>query len=56
MEGSDDIIVNKFNISRGGKTLFRDSQLSLIHGRRYGLIGALRPVRAWRRGARTAAR
>ena len=43
MEGSDDIIVNKFNISRGGKTLFRDSQLSLIHGRRYGLIGAAAP-------------
>ena len=39
MEGSDDIICNKFSISRGGKTLFRDAKLSLIHGRRYGLIG-----------------
>mmetsp|Transcript_71037 Transcript_71037/g.118054 ORF Transcript_71037/g.118054 Transcript_71037/m.118054 type:complete len:942 (+) Transcript_71037:67-2892(+) len=40
MEGSDDIIVNKFSISRGGKRLFHDSKLALIHGRRYGLIGA----------------
>ena len=39
MEGSDDIIVNKFSISMGGKTLFKDSKLSLVHGRRYGLIG-----------------
>jgi len=39
MEGSDDVICDKFSISRGGKTLFNDSKLSLIHGRRYGLIG-----------------
>ena len=46
MEGSDDVIVDKFSISRGGKTLFRDSRLALVHGRRYGLIGALACQRA----------
>lgn len=40
LEGTEDIICNKFSISMGGKTLFKDSKLSLIHGRRYGLIGA----------------
>ena len=46
MEGSDDVIVDKFSISRGGKTLFRASRLALVHGRRYGLIGALARPRA----------
>ena len=40
LEGSEDVHVPKFSISMGGKTLFKDSKLSLIHGRRYGLIGA----------------
>ena len=39
MEGSDDVHVHKFSISRGGKPLFKDCPLSLAHGRRYGLIG-----------------
>lgn len=39
MEGSDDVYVHKFSISMGGKTLFNDCKLSLVHGRRYGLIG-----------------
>ena len=39
MEGSDDIICPKFSISMGGKPLFKDARLALVHGRRYGLIG-----------------
>ena len=39
MEGSDDIICPKFSLSMGGKSLFSDSRLALVHGRRYGLIG-----------------
>jgi len=39
MEGSDDIICPKFSISMGGKALFKDARLALVHGRRYGLIG-----------------
>jgi len=39
MEGSDDVYVHKFSISMGGKTLFNDCKLALMHGRRYGLIG-----------------
>lgn len=54
LEGIEDIICNKFSISMGGKTLFKDSKLSLIHGRRYGLIGARPACRqsAWRLAAR----
>jgi len=39
MEGSDDIICPRFSISMGGKALFTDARLALIHGHRYGLIG-----------------
>ena len=39
MEGSDDIICPRFSISMGGKALFKDARLALIHGHRYGLIG-----------------
>jgi len=39
MEGSDDVVVNKFTISLGGKTLFLDAKLVLAYGHRYGLVG-----------------
>ena len=57
MEGSDDIICPKFSISRGGKTLFHDSKLSLVYGRRYGLIGEPAPAARTRTsGARDSSR
>jgi ATP-binding cassette subfamily F protein 1 len=34
-----DCIVPSFNISAAGKVLFQDASLSVIHGRRYGLVG-----------------
>jgi len=34
-----DCIVPSFNISAAGKVLFQDAALSVIHGRRYGLVG-----------------
>lgn len=34
-----DIIIPSFNISVAGKLLFQDASLSIIHGRRIGLVG-----------------
>jgi len=34
-----DAIIPSFNISAAGKILFKDSPLSIGHGRRYGLVG-----------------
>jgi len=34
-----DINVPSFNISAAGKVLFKDASLSIVHGRRYGLVG-----------------
>ena len=35
----NDIKVNKFSIFAGGKALFKNANLTLAHGRRYGLVG-----------------
>ena len=37
--GIKDVIVNSMTIAVGGKTLIHDAKLSLVWGRRYGLIG-----------------
>ena len=34
-----DVIIPNFSISAAGKVLFKDSPLSVVHGRRYGLVG-----------------
>ncbi|KCV67512.1 hypothetical protein H696_06031 [Fonticula alba] len=39
MPTDDNINVHNFSIHMGGKTLFKDSNLNLSHGRRYGLVG-----------------
>jgi len=37
---SKDILINNFSISAFGQQLVKDTTLSLVHGRRYGLLGA----------------
>ena len=34
-----DIILDKVSIIIGGRTLLEDSQLKLVYGRKYGLVG-----------------
>jgi len=34
-----DIKIESFNISAAGKTLFENSPLTIVHGRRYGIVG-----------------
>ncbi|GMH69106.1 hypothetical protein TrRE_jg3405, partial [Triparma retinervis] len=34
-----DVIIPSFNISAAGKVLFQDASFSVVHGRRYGLVG-----------------
>eukprot|EP00735_Rhodelphis_limneticus_P005587 TRINITY_DN174_c0_g1::TRINITY_DN174_c0_g1_i1::g.14369::m.14369 TRINITY_DN174_c0_g1::TRINITY_DN174_c0_g1_i1::g.14369 ORF type:complete len:565 (-),score=176.29,sp/Q9M1H3/AB4F_ARATH/44.64/7e-156,ABC_tran/PF00005.22/8.4e-22,ABC_tran/PF00005.22/2.5e+03,ABC_tran/PF00005.22/4.4e-21,AAA_21/PF13304.1/1.4e-05,AAA_21/PF13304.1/1.2e+03,AAA_21/PF13304.1/0.0057,AAA_21/PF13304.1/9.5e-05,SMC_N/PF02463.14/0.00097,SMC_N/PF02463.14/2.4e+03,SMC_N/PF02463.14/2.6,SMC_N/PF02463.14/0.18,AAA_29/PF13555.1/0.036,AAA_29/P len=38
-EGSNDIVVRKFNIYAGGKPLFKEANVTFAFGRRYGLVG-----------------
>merc|ERR1712176_343327 len=38
LEG-DDIKIENFSISAGGRELFRDAELKITAGRRYGLVG-----------------
>ncbi|KAL7468177.1 hypothetical protein ACHAXS_008399, partial [Conticribra weissflogii] len=38
-QNSLDINVPSFNISAAGKVLFKDAELNIAHGRRYGLVG-----------------
>lgn len=35
----DDIKIDNFSISAGGRELFKDAKLKVTHGRRYGLVG-----------------
>ncbi|KAJ1626652.1 P-loop containing nucleoside triphosphate hydrolase protein [Pavlovales sp. CCMP2436] len=37
--GGNDVYVHKFSLTAGGKWLIKDSGLSLVQGRRYGLVG-----------------
>ena len=34
-----DVVIPSFNISAAGKVLFKDSSLSIVNGRRYGICG-----------------
>ena len=34
-----DVIIPSFNISAAGKVLFQDASFTVVHGRRYGLVG-----------------
>mmetsp|Transcript_17332 Transcript_17332/g.36087 ORF Transcript_17332/g.36087 Transcript_17332/m.36087 type:complete len:794 (-) Transcript_17332:2569-4950(-) len=38
-QNSLDISIPSFNISAAGKVLFKDAELNIAHGRRYGLVG-----------------
>ena len=39
MAEGNDVYVHKFSLTAGGKWLIKDSGLSLVQGRRYGLVG-----------------
>jgi hypothetical protein len=34
-----DVYLEQINVSNGGKSLVEDSELTLAHGRRYGIVG-----------------
>ncbi|CAM9723569.1 unnamed protein product [Chrysoparadoxa australica] len=38
-QNSLDVIIDAFTISAADKTLFKDASLSIVHGRKYGLVG-----------------